>query len=191
MKKIQKPKTPGAPLTPATTLSFAIVVLLLICGLAGCGPGEGQEKGKAFNEDSVRNHIIPAGLAREYTRNFRSSIDSFDRHCAGFKDSMQFGHAEEFPADVFYAMLAERNEKQGSAKGIRIYYGRGPNGEIKMILVPVDSLGNDMIGRIIDLNRKPAPGTAHIEALTTDSGQTVEQGQRCPPLCTTTGGLNQ
>ena len=184
-------KNPTAQ-APTAKLSFALFVLLLICGLAGCGPGESQDKGKAYNEDTVRNHIIPAGLAREYTRNFRASIDSFNKNCTNFKDSMQFGHAEEFPADVFYAMLATHSDKQGNAKGIRIYYGRGPNGEIKMILVPVDSLGNDIIGRIVDLNGKPTPGTAHVESLTTDGdGQTVEQGQRCPPLCTTSGGLNQ
>ena len=186
MKKILRAEWPTAK------LSFAIILLLLIGGLAGCGPGEGQEKGKAYNEDSVRNHIIPIGQAREYTRNFRLAIDSFNRICTSFKDSMKFGHAEEFPSDVFLALLAEHNEKQGNAKGIRIYYGRGTDGQIKLILVPVDSLGNDMIGHIVDLGGKPAPGKVHTESLTLDDGQTVEQGQRCPTLCDGgASGLNQ
>jgi hypothetical protein len=178
-------------ISPRIGILLALFAFVLFSCVSGCGPDEGRDKGKAFNEDSVRNHIISADLARQYTRNFRASIDSFNRICSSFKDSMQFGHAEEFPADVFYAMLAEHNDKQGNATGIRIYYGRGPNGEIKLVLVPVDSLGNDIIGRIIDLNGKPAPGTAHTEALTADDGQTIEQGQRCPPVCTSTGGLNQ
>ena len=171
-------------------LSFAIIVLSLISGLSGCGPGEGQEKGKAYNEDSVRNHIISVGLARQYTRNFRLSIYSFNRICTGFKDSMKFGHAEEFPSDVFLALLAEHNDKQGTAKGIRVYFGRSPDGEIRLVLVPVDSLGNDMIGHIVDLKSKPAAGTVHTEALTIDDGQAVEQGQRCPTLCDSASGLN-
>lgn len=175
-----------------TGLSLLAVICLVLSGLPGCGPNDGGKSGKIpYNEDSVQNHIIPIGLARQYTRDFRASIDSFNRACTNFKDSMRFGHAEEFPADVFYAMLAEHNDKQGTARGVRIYYGRSANGEIRLVMVPVDSLGNDMIGRIIDLNGKPTPGTAHTEALTTDDGQSVEQGQRCPPNCDSSSGLNE
>jgi len=178
-------------ISPRLGTLLALFAFMIFFSMPGCNPNEGQDKGKAYNEDSVRNHIISVDLARQYTRNFRASIDSFNRICTSFKDSMKFGHAEEFPADVFYAMLAEHNDKQGNARGIRIYYGRGPNGEIKLVLVPVDSVGNDIIGHIVELNGKPAPGTAHTEALTTDDGQTIEQGQRCPPVCSGTGGLNQ
>ena len=169
------------------------LIVLFAGGLSGCGPGgdHGGDGKPVYNEDTVRNHIISIDLARQYTRTFRASIDSFNRICGPFKDSMKFGHAEEFPADVFTALLAEHSDKQGKAKGIRIYYGRGPDGEIRMVLVPVDSLGNDMIGHMVSTSGKPAPGTAHTEALTVDGGQAVEAGQRCPTLCDDgSSGLN-
>jgi hypothetical protein len=176
-----------------TRFSLFTVVCLLFAGLSGCGPNEQNVDGKIpYNEDSVQNHIITIGLAREYTRNFRMAVDSFNRICGNFKDSMKFGHAESFPRDLFAALLDETNPKQGSAKGIRIYYGRGPDGDIRLVLVPYDSLGNDMIGHIVDLKARPgAPGNAHVEALSTDSGQAGEDGQRCPTLCDDGGsGLN-
>lgn len=186
MKKVPRLKTPAA------MLIFAITIIVLICGLAGCGPNEHGEGGKIpFNEDSVQNHVISIGLARQYTRDFRTAIDSFNRICGNFKDSMKFGHAESFPADVFAALLDESNPKQGRAKGIRIYFGRGSDGEIRLVMVPYDSLGNDIIGHIVDLKGTPAPGKARVEALTTDSGQAAESGQRCPTVCDDGGsGLN-
>lgn len=175
-----------------TWLSVFIAICLLIPGLSGCGPNEHGEGGKIpYNEDSVQNHVISIGLAKQYTRNFRVAVDSFNRICGNFKDSMKFGHAESFPRDVFAALLDETNPKQGGAQGIRIYYGRGPDGEIRLVLVPYDSAGNDMIGHIVDLKGKPAPGAVHTEALTTDGGQAAEDGQRCPTVCDGGGsGLN-
>jgi hypothetical protein len=175
-----------------TRLSLLTVICLLVSGMSACGPNGHQEDGKIpFNEDSVQNHIISIGLAREYTHDFRVAIDSFNRICGNFKDSMKFGYAESFPRDVFAALLDESDPKQGTAKGIRIYYGRGPNGTIRLVMVPYDSLGNDMIGHIVDLKGKPAPGNAHVEALSAGAGQAAEEGQQCPTLCDNGGsGLN-
>ena len=170
---------------------LALFTLLVLSCVSGCGPNDNPDKGKIpFNEDSVQNHIISIDLARQYTRDFRAGIDSFNRKCGDFKDSMKFGYAEAFPRDVFAALLDESDPKQGGAKGIRIYYGRGPNGTIRLVMVPYDSLGNDIIGHIVDLKGKGAPGNAHVEALTTDAGQAAEEGQQCPTLCSTGGGLN-
>jgi hypothetical protein len=178
--------------TPRHGTWLALFTFLVFSCVSGCGPNQSGEGGKLpYNEDSVQHHIISIGLAKEYTRNFRIAIDSFNRICGNFKDSMKFGHAESFPADVFAALLDESNPKQGNAKGIRIYYGRGPDGDIRLVMVPYDSLGNDMIGHIVDLKGIPAPGKAHVEALTTGDGQAAEDGQRCPTLCDTGGsGLN-
>ena len=180
-------------ISPRPGTLLALFTFMLLACLSGCNPNQSGEGGKLpYNEDSVQPHIISIGLAKQYTRNFRMAVDSFNRICGNFKDSMKFGHAEAFPADVFAALLDETNPKQGSAKGIRIYYGRGPDGDIRLVMVPYDSLGNDMIGHIVDLKANPAPGKAHVEALTTDAGQAAEDGQRCPTLCDTGGsGLNQ
>jgi hypothetical protein len=173
-------------------LSTAIA-LLFIVGLSGCNPNDGGDRkpSATFNVDTVSNHIISITEARELTRNFRRGVDSFNHYCTNFKDSLKFDHAEELPADVFNALLAMHNDKQGSAKGIRMYYGRGPNGEIKLLLVPTDSLHNDMIGTIVDLKPKDGQPKERVAASTSDSGQVIDRTQRCPTVCDDgSSGLN-
>lgn len=175
-------KVPGLKRLSAG-LSFAAIICLVFSGLAGCNNDNGGGEHKpSYNPEVVKQHIISIDAARTLTRSFRSSIDTFNVKCAGFKEQMKFIHAEEFPADVFNALLAEHTDST-HARGIRIYLGRGADGAIRMVLVPVDSSGNDMIGKIIDLKGKPAPGTARVESLSVDDGQAVEDGQRCPTLC--------
>ncbi len=171
------------------------LTLLFMTGLAGCHPAGDHGCGiHPYNEDTVRNHVISASTAREYTASFRMSVDSFNKNCAGFKDNMKFGYAEAFPSDVFYALLGEQTDKQGKAVGIRIYYGRGSNGDIKMVLVPYDKDGNDMLDKVVNLNGKPLPGAGaerkESKSAATTDGQAVEDGQRCPTVCSTNGGLN-
>jgi hypothetical protein len=172
-----------------------LLIVFTSIGLSGCGSGGDKNVVvlPAPNDTTVAKHAISIELARQLTANFRASIDSFNRTCPSFKDSMQFGHGEAFPTDVFVKLLLQHNEKQGFARGIRIYFGRSPGGEIKLILVPYDKNGNDMIDHLVDINGNPAPGTTPIktEALKTTDGQAVEQGQRCPPACDDGGsGLN-
>lgn len=184
-------------LKPNRVLSTFLLFLLIVitaCSISGCGSAGDKDSGLPPADDEVvKHHTIPIGLAIQYTSSFRASIDSFNKNCPNFKDSMQFGHAEAWPTDVFVKLLTQHNEKQGKAKGIRIYFGRGPNGEIKLILVPYDKNGNDMIDHIVDINGNPAPGTTPIktEALKVSNGQAVEEGQRCPTVCDDGGsGLN-
>jgi hypothetical protein len=176
-------------LTP-TRLAFTFFIFLLGWGLSGCGPN-GAGAPVPYNEDTVRNHVIPVDSAIELAHSFQRAVDSFNVVCANFKDSLRFSRAEEFPADVFAALLAEKNEKQGSAKGIRIYFGRGRDGMIKLVMVPVDSLGNDMIGHIVDVKGAAATSNKQAEVLKVSNGQAVEQGQHCPPFCDDSGsGFN-
>jgi len=92
---------------------------------------------------------------------------------------------------MFYELLRQTNDKQGAAAGIRIYYGRDNAGLVRMILVPYDSSGNDIINHIIDLNGKPVSGEK-VEALSVSGGQTIQDGQRCPTVCDNrTSGLNE
>lgn len=178
----------------APTFLLFLLLGLAIVQISGCGPAGGKDSGLPPADDAVvKKHCIPIGLAIQYTSSFRASIDSFNKHCPNFRDSMQFGHAEAFPMDVFVKLLTQHNEKQGKAVGIRIYFGRGPGGEIKLVLVPYDSKGNDMIDHLVDINGNPAPGTTPIktEALKVTDGQAVEEGQRCPTVCDDGGsGLN-
>ena len=159
------------------------VVCLFLSGVSGCGPQheEGGGGKPSINEDTLRNHVIPISLAIQYTKSFRGLLDSNYHLNPKAIDSLKLIRAEEFPADVFYDLLAQTNPKQGQAKGIRIYLGRDPNGQLRMVLVPVDSLGNDIINHLVD--QKGKPGAAHAEALTVNDGQGFEEGQQCPTAC--------
>ena len=173
-----------------TLLSFLIVASVL----SGCGHDGDKVVLPKPIEDTVANHVISIDVARALTASFRNSIARLDTACPSFKDSMHFGHAESFPTDVYVKLLLQHNEKQGWARGIRIYFGRGVDGEIKLVLVPYDKNGNDMIDQLVGMDGKPSPGTKPIkgEALkTTENGQAIEEGQRCPTACDDGGsGLN-
>ena len=185
MNKLPSPNRLLLPL-----LSFTIIV----SGLLGCNqPPKDTVEFPAPQDTVVDKHVIPIEVARQLTADFRASIAHFDTTCTQFADSMHFGHAEAWPTDVFVQLLKQHNEKQGHAKGIRIYFGRGPGGEIKLVMVPYDKDGNDMIDHLVDMSGKPAPGTTPIKTrqLTVDNGQAVEEGQRCPTLCDDgSSGLN-
>src|ERR1700755_964675 len=107
-----------------------VLIIAVVCGfLSGasrCGPHrDGGEGGKPqINEDTLRNHVIPISLAIQYTKAFQAVLDRNYHLQPKALDSLRFDRAEEFPADVFYDLLAQTNPKQGQAKGIRIYLGR-------------------------------------------------------------------
>jgi hypothetical protein len=184
MSKILKP-----------TRLFQVFLLLLIAVSAGylvsCNQGGGGREGEPpINPDTVRNHVISIGEADQLTASFRAELDSMERKVPQFHDSMDFGHAESFPADVFRAMLGQRGDSGAVAVGIRIYYGRGANGKIRQILVPYDANGNDIVGHYVDLNSQPKQG-AHVEALQVNDGQALQNGTRCPTACgNDSSGLN-
>jgi hypothetical protein len=173
--------------------SLFLLILVFISSLSGCHPGGGGEPD--INKDSVKPHILPIGIARQYTANFRAYIDTLNKHCINPKDSAQFGHAEAFNIESIRTLLAQVGPKGDSAVGVRIYYGRdNSTGQIKLILVPYDKHNNDIINVMIDLKGQPATGAspAHVQALTaTDDGQTIENGQHCPTICDDgSSGLN-
>jgi len=166
-----------------------ILFIVTVTGLAGCH-GTGCEP--IINDDSVKTHILPIGIATKYTASFRASIDSCNKVMPQFNEYMNFGHAEAFNSDVINLLLKQKNAKGEPAVGIRIYYGRDEKGMIRMILVPYDSHNNDIINQLYDY-KTPGAGTAHTEALKVAGadGQTVEEGQHCPTICDDGGsGLN-
>ena len=174
-----------------TSTLLILFVIVSACHLFACRPaGEGGGLGDSINPDTIKRHILPIAIADQYTASFRASIDSFNKSCPHFKDSMQFGHAESFPKDVFLELLRQKSDSGAPAAGIRIYYGRDSLGKIRQILVPVDSNGNDIINHIIDVNGKPT-SAVRAEALTVTGGQALQDGIRCPTACgDSLSGLN-
>ena len=158
---------------------FLLLIIVSVCHFSACQP---PTPGGEINKDSVKRHLISIDSAIRYTTSFRVSIDSFNKNAPHFADSMRFGNAEAFNKDIFRELLLQSSAKQGPAAGIRIYFGRDNTGLIRLVLVPYDSAGNDIINHIMDLNGKPVTG-AHVEALTVSGGQAGEDGIRCPTVC--------
>jgi hypothetical protein len=170
---------------------FLLVAIgISVCYLISCNQNAGGEQPEPqINADTVKNHLIPIGEAVQLTANFRAEIAEMDKKVPHFTDSMNFGHAEAFPADVFRELLRQK-DSVSRAVGIRVYYGRDASGKIRQILVPYDSLGNDIINHIADINIVPKPGI-HTEALKVSDGQAAQNGSRCPPDCgNDSSGLN-
>ena len=167
-----------------------VVFVVSVAHLVSCNQNEGRRVGEEpINIDTVKNHLIPIGEAVQLASNFRATVDTFEKKHPHFKDSLDFGHAESFPADVFRALL-DQHDSTSRAFGIRIYYGRDASGRIRQILVPYDSLGNNIINHIADIPNQPKAG-AHVESLQVNSGQAAENGLRCPPACgNDSSGLN-
>ena len=169
---------------PAFLLIASFAITLFSCG--------GHDHGRPpYNEDSVKNHVIPLGLAIQYTKEFRRAIDSFNKKCPGFKDSMQFGYSEAFNADSYQLLLSQKDSAGRPAAGVRIYYGLGKDGQVKFVLVPYDVNGNDILHHLISADSTKSPaGGAKTQALTADDPQAVEMGQHCPPTCPPSSPLN-
>jgi hypothetical protein len=179
---------PGSLPLPAVFL----LILLSTFYLSGCGDrGDGLPP---INEDTVANHAIPIGLAVQYTKSFRRAADSFKLKCPELKDSLQLQYAESFDRDIFRALINVKDSSGEKAAGIRLYYGLDQKGVVKLVMIPYDKNGNDIITHIVGKPEKQVPGVspARTEALTVDGGaQAMEVGQLCPTICSPTSPLNQ
>lgn len=168
---------------------FALVVVSTF-GLSGCGGGAGVEP--PINEDSVRPHAIPIAVAAKYTADFRNGIDSFNKNCPKFAETMQFGRAEAFNSDVFRLLLRQKDSTGKPAAGIRIYFGLDEKGVVKFVMVPYDVNGADILHHLISTDEKQVPGVspAKTEALVIGGAQAMEMGQICPPICSPGNPIN-
>jgi hypothetical protein len=176
MNKVSRPVT--------LTFPACLLIASFAFTLFSCGGGDQDHGRPPYNVDSVKNHVISLGQAIQLTKDFRRSIDTFNAKCPGFKDSMQFGYSEAFNTDSYNLLLSQKDSAGRLAAGVRIYYGLGKDGQIKLVLVPYDVDGKDILHHLIsgDSTKVPA-GAAKTANLTTDDAQTVETGQHCPPVC--------
>jgi hypothetical protein len=141
--------------------------------------------------DSVKNHVIPLSLAVQYVTDFRSTVEIFNKQCPGFKDSMQMGHSEAFNTDSYDMLLSQKDSTGRLAAGIRIYYGLDKEGKMRLVLVPYDVNGNNILHHLIAVDSTKSPsGAAKTQSLIVDGPQAMEDGQRCPPVCPPTGPLD-
>ena len=163
-------------------LLFSCFLILLIAGSASLAGCKGSGGYPPINLDSARPHVIPIQRAIAYTADYQATLESFGRKCPGLKDSLQFGKAESFNRDALNLLLIQKDSAGRLAAGVRIYYGLDKKGLVKLVLVPYDVNGNDIIKELI-VGEKPQPGPSAAAVTDPVTGQTVEEGQRCPTAC--------
>jgi len=95
---------------------------------------------------------------------------------------MNLGEAEAFNRDAVAVLLNQKDAQGNPAAGVRVYYGVDRQGQVRLVLVPYDSKGNDIIGQLIGNKSVSIPGISSAQAFDSP-GQTVENGQRCPVVC--------
>jgi hypothetical protein len=95
---------------------------------------------------------------------------------------LDFGKAEAFNRDAIAVLLNQKDSLGNSAAGIRVYYGVNEGGQVRMILVPYDIKGNDIVHQLIVEKAAKIPGISEANAYW-DNGQAIDNGQRCPTVC--------
>lgn len=171
-------------LRPGSWILPVLLLMVISCTftLSGCHEGD---KEPLIDKDSVAPHVISIADAARLTAHFRNTADTFNKKCPDFKDSMRFGYSEAFNKDSYRLLLQQKDSTGHKAAGIRIYYGLGKDGLVKLVLVPYDQNGNDILNHLISVDGKPVPGAsqAHTESLTVSDAQALEEGQHCPSIC--------
>jgi len=161
---------------PGLLLIVTFIILITACNQA-------TPTGKIpYNEDSVRRHILPIRSAVVYTMKFRNARDTFYRQLPPLEKGMNLGQAESFNRDAIAVLLNQNDSTGKEAAGIRVYYGLDEGGQVRLVLVPYDQNGNDIINKLITEKTVNIPGISSAKAFA-DDGQTIENGQRCPTAC--------
>lgn len=100
---------------------------------------------------------MPFPPAKDHKISLEQATATTRRHQASNPNAIRAGM---FPRSCFEALM-----KQPGCEGIRIYYGRDEKSQPSLVMVGVDSDGNDM----------------------TD-GDLIDNNFPCPPFCTSEGG---
>lgn len=136
---------------------FACVTALLVMLLfSQCdrGPNPPLKGDIPFDTANARKHVILIKDGRILTHSF----DSSRRYLTGLvKDSgkqdlnkiLRLPDEESFNRDIFALLLNQKDSKGAVAQGIRIYLGRDESGEVRLILVPVDAEGKNILNQML------------------------------------------
>ncbi|WP_217603659.1 hypothetical protein [Chitinophaga sp. GbtcB8] len=158
-----------------------IAALVAIVLLNACQQPQGPIP---FDPQKASIHTIPINEAATLTRDFRNTRDQLIKNVR-LDSSLKLPTAETFNRDAFAVLLNQKD-----AQGIRIYYGRGKNGEVRLVMVPVDSKGEDIVVKLLDgKNSRGEKAVGFIPGISTaqaqvDDAEAMENGQRCdPPPC--------
>ena len=156
-------------------IPFVFTGLLAACFiLSGC-----YRKEIRFDEKRAREELMPIEQAREYQQKFIASHQELAKLVSDssfLKKSFNLPNAESFNRDMIALLL-----NQEGADGIRIYFGEDSNGQIKLVLLPVDKEGHDIVTTLLaNTAAIHVPGIAPAYA-DGGGGQAGENGQGCQP----------
>ena len=157
--------------------TVACLAVCIVMFLSKCHPKSASDH-IPYNKDSARVHIIPVDTAIKLTSTFRLIQMQMARKLHDTAYVVNFPLAEKFNRDAIIALLDQKG-----ARGVRIYLGEDKSGPVKMVLVAVDSLNNDITGR----NNRIMKATSNTG---TQDAVVLEAGQRCPTLCSINSVLN-
>jgi len=152
-----------------------LVIAALPLLVAGCK----QISGKIpFNEARARQQVIPVKQGSEYSVRFVDLRDKelprvmVDSSFLSKRFSMPI--AETFNRDAIISLL-----NADGADGVRVYFGTDEKGLVKLVLLPVDKNGADIVTKLIPTlsDKASARGATDFP----QDGQCVENGQRPPP----------
>lgn len=131
-----------------------------------------------FNEERARQQIIPVTQGSQYSVNFVNLRDSvlpkLIRDSLFLEQKFNLPIAETFNRDAIIALL-----NADGADGIRIYFGNDDKGLVRLVLMPVDKGGNDIVTKLTGTPGDNVAGQASKVA--GEDGESVENGQRPPP----------
>ena len=131
-----------------------------------------------FNEERARQQIIPVRQGSQYSVKFVNLRDSVlpkqIRDSSFLDQQFNLPIAETFNRDAIIALL-----NADGADGVRVYFGNDDKGLVRLVLMPVDKEGNDIITKLTGtLSDKAAAQAAKVAVA---EGESVENGQRPPP----------
>lgn len=157
-------------------LSAILTITLISC------KGQKNDRTIIYDEKRASEEVIPIDQAIQLQNNFiqgRAELTRLVRDSSFLTKRFNLSNAESFNRDAIALLLNQKD-----ADGIRIYLGDDGNGKIRLVLLPVDAKGNDIITTLIGNTSRSTgfkiPGVSSAQAAPPASAQAVETGQICP-----------
>lgn len=176
MKRLSQLTATGYQPKQRTSKFLLLFALSAIFVVAGCN---NNDRGKIpIDEKRAAQQVIPAEQGIAYQNRFtaaRSELATLVRDSTFLSRKFNIPNAEAFNRDAIGLLL-----NQKGADGIKIYLGSDEKGQVKLVLVPVDKDGKDIITGLLGTSTAlHIPGIP--SAYAQPQGQVVENGQVCPP----------
>jgi len=152
---------------------------VLIAALTKCTPHHEQQRDIPLDKARALVHVISIDEARSLRQGFLVGRKELQSKLPGnYLDSaFNIPEGETFNRDAIAAILNAKG-----AQGLRIYMGKDEKGQVRMVLLPVDSSGTDILTTLVSRDKAAIiPGIQPARASSLE--QAMESGQRCPPLC--------